>query len=246
MTRGLRIQLLAVLLLAVLAAIIVAPIPNKPSLLAGFRINPGIDLAGGAELRYRVLLDPGFKGDREAETRQVADVVRRRVDSGQLQEPKINSSGEDLIVIQLAGIDADALGEYKKRFGTMGNLQLFATAPQDLQERHDREGVVPIGCRVVRDRNGQPLLIEDRPVIEGRHLVSAEPRPEAGPGGLGWVTSFELNAEGSKLFDEAAEKLYHRRPRGRIVVLLDGEVRSAPVVESPAFHGRGQISGRKE
>jgi len=88
------------------------------------------------------------------------------------------------------------------------------------------------------------LLIRETPVIEGRHIVNAEPQQEAASGGIGWVTLFELDAEGARRLDEAAEQLYRRH--GRIVILLDGEVRSAPVVQSPAFHGRGQISGLRD
>jgi preprotein translocase subunit SecD len=85
------------------------------------------------------------------------------------------------------------------------------------------------------------LLIQETPVIEGRHIIHAEPQQEMTPRGARWVTLFELDAEGSRRFDEAAEQLY--RQQGRIVILLDGEVRSAPSVQSPAFHGRGQITG---
>jgi SecD/SecF fusion protein len=66
------------------------------------------------------------------------------------------------------------------------------------------------------------------------------------PGGSRWVTSFTLNAEGAKMFDDAAERLYNQRPAGLIVIMLDGKVKSAPAVQSPAFHGHGQISGAKD
>ena len=71
------------------------------------RIRPGIDLAGGAELRYKVLFPPGFTGDRQQATRQATDVIRRRLETSLLREPKINSHGDNGIVIQLAGVDAE-------------------------------------------------------------------------------------------------------------------------------------------
>jgi preprotein translocase subunit SecD len=227
MTLKFRLQLLGVFLLAMIAA----------TVLYKFRIVPGIDLAGGAELRYKVLFEPGFKGDRVEATREAADIVRRRLAGNQLQEPKINAHGEDGIVIQLPGIGADGLRDQKRLIAPLGKLQLFAAASQELQERYDREQVVPSGHKVV-DR----ILIEETPVIEGRHIVQAAPQQEFAEGAPRWVTAFELNTEGAKRFDAAAERLYHQRPRGRIVIMLDGKVRSAPVVSSPAFHGRGQIS----
>jgi preprotein translocase subunit SecD len=224
MTRLMRIQFIVVLLSTVLAGFV----------LCRYRLVPGIDLAGGAELRYKVLFEPGFKGDRQGVTKEASDVVRRRLESRLLQEPKINAVGDDEIIVQLPGVDADGLRDCKRLIGPMGELRLHAAAIQELQERYDGDKVVPAGHKVVGK-----LLLEASPVIEGRHIVNAA--PERAP--RGWVTAFELDAEGAKRFDEAAERLHRRSPRGRIAIVLDGAVKSAPVVESPAFHGRGQIKG---
>lgn len=236
MTRMMRVQFILVLLSALLAAVI----------LFRFRIVPGIDLAGGAELRYKVLFKPDFQGDRQEVARGAADVVRRRLESRLLQEPKINAHGDDGIVVQLPGVDENGLRDCKRLIGRMGELRLHAAAAQEYQERFARDQVVPAGFTVVTLPEGTPLLIQDAPVIEGRHIVRAEPEQSPGRTGIRWVTAFELNDEGARRFDEAAAALYHQRPAGRIVILLDGAVKSAPVVQSPAFHGRGQISGSRE
>src|SRR5262247_2095561 len=105
MTTSLRLQFIAVILLTACAIYVLAPIPNKP----GFGINRGIDLAGGAELRYTVLFEPGFRGDRRQTTREAADVLRRRIDPQHLKDPKVTTAGDDGIIVQLAGIEADDL-----------------------------------------------------------------------------------------------------------------------------------------
>jgi preprotein translocase subunit SecD len=208
-----------------------------------FRVKPGIDLAGGAELRYKVLFDPSFTGGREKACREATDVIRRRVESLSLKEPKITTRGDDEIVIQLPGVDADVLRDFKRVIQTTGKLELFVSASQELQERFERDGVVPAGYQALRKGVPSPLLVETPAVIEGRNIIAAEPHREAGLDGASWGTLFELDAEGARRFDEAAERLYRRSPRGRIAIVLDDVVRSAPVVNSPAFHGRGQISG---
>lgn len=234
MTRELRIKLIAILVLAVAAAVVVLPVPNKPRFLSPFRIRPGIDLAGGAELRYRVLFPGGFEGDRAQATRDAADVVRRRVESRLLKEPKITASGDDLILVQLAGIDGDELRDVRRLVRAIGDLEFYAAAPPDVQRLVDAGRGSPAGYKVI---GGQ--AVEERPVVDGKHILRAEPQWTEGGR---WVTAFELDALGAKRFDEAAERLYRRSPKGRIVIVLDGEVRSAPVVASPAFHGRSQIS----
>src|SRR5436190_5963660 len=141
-----RTRFIAIVVLTVIALYIVAPIPNKPKipLLADAGINRGIDLAGGAELRYKVLFDQvGFTGNREAATKTATDVIRRRVEAKQLKEPKINSHGDNEIVIQLAGVDADGLRDYKRLIETSGKLELHAAAPKDLQERYNKDKIIP-------------------------------------------------------------------------------------------------------
>jgi preprotein translocase subunit SecD len=206
-----------------------------------FKPHPGIDLAGGAELRYKMLYGSDFKGDRRAATREAADVLRRRLEAKLLQEPRVTTRGDDEVLIQLPGVDADGVRDARRLIETAGELELYAAATPELQERFDRDGVEPDGYKVVG--KSTRILVEREPVLEGRHIVMAEARPDPGAEGGPWGTAFELDAEGARRFDEAAERLYDRRPRGRIVIVLDGEVRSAPVVNAPAFHGRGQISG---
>jgi SecD/SecF fusion protein len=258
MAQEIRVKFIGIVILTVLAAYVVAPIPNKPQIpvLSDAKIKPGIDLAGGAELRYKVLFDPGFTGSKERATTDATDVIRRRVELKQLKEPKITSHGQDEIVVQLAGVDADSLRDYKRLIETSGKLTLHAAAPKNIQEEYNRNKIIPEGYMAVENADrarggdyeayGAQILVQKNPVIEGRHITHSEPRQELGTGGARWVTSFNLDAEGAKMFDEAAERLYHQRPPGLIVIMLDGKVKSAPAVQSPSFHGTGQISGAKD
>src|SRR5262245_46171135 len=111
MGKDTRARFIGIVIFTLLAAYIVVPIPNKPKIpvLSNAKINLGIDLAGGAELRYKLLFEPGFTGNKEQATNIATDVIRRRVEAKQLKEPKINSHGDNEIVIQLAGVDADGL-----------------------------------------------------------------------------------------------------------------------------------------
>src|SRR5262245_53291547 len=190
-----RVKFIAILILTIIAAYIVAPIPSKPKipLLDNAKINKGIDLAGGAELRYKVLFPPGFTGSKEAATRTATDIIRRRVEAKQLKEPKITSHGDDEIVIQLAGIDADALRDYKRIIQTTGKLMLHAAAPKNIQEQYNKDKIIPQDYMPVKNTErgrggeyeayGDMILVQRNPVIEGRHIVQSEPRQEMVPGG---------------------------------------------------------------
>src|SRR5262245_38758375 len=122
MLRSLRAHFVIILMVTVVAA----------AFLSAYRIRPGMDLAGGAELRYQVLLPDDFKGDPHAATELAAEVVRRRVDATLLQAPKVSTHGKDGLLIQLPGADADGLETCKRRLGKLGDLRLYASAPTAL------------------------------------------------------------------------------------------------------------------
>ena len=55
----------------------------------------------------------------------------------------------------------------------------------------------------------------------------------------GWRVAFNLTSDGSKKFDELAA----RNVGKQVAIVLDGVVKSAPVIQQAEFKGRGTISG---
>jgi SecD/SecF fusion protein len=259
MSQDTRVRFIVIVILAAIFAYVVAPIPNKPKIpgLSDAKINRGIDLAGGAELRYRVLFDDGFTGNKAQANKDATDVIRRRVEAKQLKEPKINAQGDDQIVIQLAGVDRAGLADYRDIIQRTGRLSLHAVASKEIQEKFNKDRQAPAGYKAIdvpsdqRMRreaeyeawNQAQILIQEAPIIEGKNIARSEPRSEVVPGGVRWVTGFELDADGAKQFDEAAKVLYHQRPPGMIAIVLDGVLRSAPAVQTEKFGGQGVITG---
>jgi preprotein translocase subunit SecD len=241
MNSKVRLQFILITVVTLVAAYVALPIPNKPGL--PFQIHRGMDLAGGAELRYKLLFHSEFKGDRQQALREAAEVLRRRMESKQLKEPRISTYGDDEIILQLPGVDADELRDCKRLIETAGTLELYAAAPDEIRERAERDRLVPDGYKWVGHGLRGSMLVEEHPVVVGRNLLAAEARQDAGIDGASWGTAFDLDSDGARRFDEAAERLYVRHPRGRIVVVLDDQIRSVAVVNAPAFYGRGLISG---
>ncbi|MDA8026017.1 MAG: protein translocase subunit SecD [Actinomycetota bacterium] len=54
-----------------------------------------------------------------------------------------------------------------------------------------------------------------------------------------WIVQFTLTSTGSPLFDSIAKQYYQKN----IAIVLDGNVISAPTINSTSFGGHGQISG---
>ncbi len=68
------------------------------------------------------------------------------------------------------------------------------------------------------------------------------------PQGLGanWAVSASLTGDGNKQFNQLASICYNKSPEcptGQIAIVLDGVVKSAPVVQQPSFNGSVQITG---
>jgi preprotein translocase subunit SecD len=208
----------------------------------------------GIELGYLPLWNAGMEEDaRNTVVSDIVTVVRRRLETAGIDCEVVHDAGT--LRVKLPGATSATTEAAKRLLRTAGNLQLRPAAEREVQEKFNSDGVIPAGYAVVQ--NGSPgrggeyeawgskvLLLID-PVIRSRNIQEAEPREERIPGGKRWVTSFVLDADGSKRFDLVAKELYNRRPPGLLGIVLDGDLKSLPAVQSSTFHGRGQISGAK-
>lgn len=252
MTQDTRFRFIVTLVLTALAALAVAPMENKP-FFNDYKIRPGIDLEGGAELRLKFVYGEGETNVKDR-TAEAADIIRKRVEAKQLKEPRINQIGDDGVVVQLAGVDRQQLEEYKKLIIVGGKLELYETAPREVQERFNQTKQREPGWKVIENPEprreaeyapwGSQLLIKEKPILTGRSIVRSEAQSELMPGtARAWYVTFDLDSEGAKLFDEAAERLYAQRPAGMIAIVLDDKLNSAPAVQTNKFGGSGRITG---
>ena len=250
---------LAIIAVAVLLSGLILS-PKKPEKIDSFlghpQIEKGIDLAGGAELRYRALFKPDYRGNRQADLAKIQEVLETRFRSarGALLEPRITPAGDDQIILQMPGIDRDKLDDYKNLVTTIGKLELKEVASRDVHKDWNRTGVVPAGYEPypAGDHARDPdydymkdgILTRSESVIVGDDIASATPAPTFQMGsGPTWQVNFTLHEFGSKKFDDAAARLVVQNPKGRIAIIIDGKLESAPVVQTASFQGSGTISG---
>jgi preprotein translocase subunit SecD len=216
--------------------------------------NRDVDADEGVELAFRLRIPEDLQPQRAQIVRDAEYVVRKRLEAAEVKRFSARSQ-DGVLTVRLPGATPETAARLKRICAVRGEMKLCTVASVAVQESFNRDKTAPEGYVVVDNTGparggeyeayGAKLLVRKAPVIEGRHIVEAEPREELVPGGARWVVAFELNAEGAKLFDDAAEKLYAMRPPGLIAILLDGALKSAPAVQSPSFRGRGQISGAK-
>ncbi|MBI4242944.1 MAG: protein translocase subunit SecD [Planctomycetes bacterium] len=244
-------------IISLLCAYLVLPIPNKPlgdSLLKNIKINPGIDLAGGAEVIYRVYDqdDPAIELSRD-DTQKVAEIIRKRIDRIGLKEPVINVQGNNKIQIQIAGIDKEEWKEYKNIIESTGVLEWKevidpVTHESEYKAVQTDPNVTPQGMQRVENpyysENGEGddkykyVLLDKSPIVTGKEVKNAY--VSFGGIGKGYAVEFILGGPAVKKFAEATKRL---AGKGKIAILLDGRIQSKPSVSGEIPGGSGEIVG---
>ncbi|WP_297779785.1 protein translocase subunit SecD [uncultured Roseovarius sp.] len=164
--------------------------------------------------------------------RQALEIIRRRIDEVGTREPTIQRQGADRILIQVPGIGSAA--ELKALIGTTAQL----TFQPVISRASSADAQAGAGNEVLPslDEEGVFYILERAPVVTGEELVDAQPdfdqngRP---------AVSFRFNPTGARKFgDYTAENIGNP-----FAIVLDGEVISAPVIQSHIAGGSGIITG---
>lgn len=163
---------------------------------------------------------------------QSLEIVRRRVDEAGTREPTIQRQGEDRVLIQVPGIGSAS--ELKELIGQTARLTF-----NPVVSRTSDPGAPPGPRNMVLPSIDEPntyYILEQTPVVSGDQLTDAQPsfdqngRP---------AVNFRFNPTGARLFgDYTAENI-----GSPFAIVLDGEVISAPVIQSHIPGGSGIITG---
>jgi len=240
MKRNNLLSLAFIVLLAVGGLAAVLATHSKPLL--------GLDLQGGAS----VVLAPANGVKASSETlEQAMSIIRQRVDGVGVAEPDITRQGSN-IVIQLPGVkDTDRVlslvGQTAQlRFRPV--LNQAAPGPQ-APPVTSREDDKPEAMVVLPEKTkGQDsALYQLGPSLADGTIISTA-KAEAPQVSGDWMVSFELTGKGSGTFDAIAGKCNPPDkavcPNGRLAIVLDGVVQSAPNINTNKFNGKGQITGK--
>ncbi len=163
---------------------------------------------------------------------QALEIIRRRVDEVGTREPTIQRQGARRVLIQVPGIGSAS--ELKDLIGTTAQLTF-----QPVISRSRNPNVDPgYGNEVLPDLidADQFYVLEAAPVVTGEDLVDAQPsfdqngRP---------AVNFRFNPSGGRRFgDYTADNI-----GSPFAIVLDGEVISAPTIQSHISGGSGIITG---
>ncbi len=165
--------------------------------------------------------------------------IRNRVDEYGAREPDIRPQGEDRIIVQLPGvIDAD---KARRELGRTGILE-FKMVDESHELSDALKGKVPPGDKIYYYRKddpemaGRPILLKKETLLTGEYLSEARvgfDRQSGHP-----EVNIKFNPKGSRIFAKITEENIGKR----LAIVLDGEVYSAPTIQSKIV-GSGRITG---
>jgi len=182
---------------------------------------------------------------------QAIPIIEKRVNGLGLVEPTIQRQGIDRILVQVPGLGdprqlIDLLGrtaklEFRLVNQTMSPQQaLQSGVPQDseilCEARERNTGTDASAMKPPECTGGTPILVYKQIMVEGADLTDA--RASFDQNGRPDV-EFTFNASGARKFGQVTQDNLGRP----FAIVLDGEVMSAPTIQSAILGGRGQITG---
>ena len=179
------------------------------------------DLEDSPEIRVTVsetLLDE----TRRTALKQNLTTLRNRVNEFGVSEPVIQQQGSSRIVVQLPGIEDTA--EAKKILGATATLE-FRMVDLDGDSQAAVEGRVPINSKLYYERDGNPVLLEQKVMLTGEYIIDASSGIEQQTGSP--AVYITLDGKGARIFSKATRDQIGK-PMG--VVYIE-QVKGRPIEE---------------
>jgi preprotein translocase subunit SecD len=202
--------------------------------------------AAGVVNGYLLTLRPTVVADLRRDTMsQALETITRRINALGLTEPTIafTGRGDNEILVQLPGEGDPSRAKAVIQAG--GQLTLNRVAddqpyPSEAAALAAKGGVLPPGTVIVPGKaegqsgisNQQIYYILDRaPIVTGQDLRGASPAPNGNNPGQ-FEVRFQLSSAAAARFGPFTEAQSQLSPKGRMAIVLDHQVYSAPTVNS--------------
>ncbi len=132
-------------------------------------VRHDVDISGDYYMRVG-LSDQELRDTRKFALQQNIITLRKRVNELGVAEPVIQQQGANRIVVQLPGVQDPARA--KEILGATATLE-FRMADETGDVEQARAGRVPVGTRLYKQRNGQPILLKKRIIVTGDQIIDA-------------------------------------------------------------------------
>jgi preprotein translocase subunit SecD len=217
-----RLWILIGVIILLIAGAAIVDWPSGPSVLGRDKLRLGLDLQGGSHLVYVTDLSKIADKDKANAVSSVIEVIRRRIDALGVTEPVIQQTkigGQDAVIVELPGVS-----DIEQAKGLVGKTAQLEFYEQGEDPNSAIPGFKPTG-------------------LNGSHLTRAEVQfggTNSATTSGGPEISLTFTSDGAKLFKDITT----RNVGKPVAIVLDGEVISAPTVQSVIEDGKAVITGK--
>ena len=238
-----NIWLLIITTLLVLGSVFMFTPPQE-------KINQGLDIQGGLSV---VLTAKGADGAAVSndDMEKSRAIIESRVNALGASEAVVQVQGTDQILVQIPGLTntEDALNTIGKT-GKLEFARLDSFTDEDVKTKIENgqasgEGTVSddLGVATLPTGETQHLKVEDgtyTPIVTGSNITKVDIGKRSDTS-TDYAVNISLDSAGAAAFAEASKDL--APTKGKIVIILDNEVQSAPATQSEIPDGNIQITG---
>ena len=206
-------------------------------------LRPGLDIAGGVAMTLQVdpaALEGSDSYERQEKLSKAIEIMESRVNLYGVSEPIVRIVGEDRIEVQLAGIsvkDNPDILEDIKRPARLDFREVHMTARPGIDPEPFGYEMMTLSREAGDQSFEEELYVSRYPALTGKYVDDANPMQNSVGG---FEISLNFDNEGAGRFAEITEKL---AGQGRLAIVLDEVLYSAPSVNEPIRGGRASISG---
>lgn len=194
----------------------------------GEKITQGLDIRGGVSVILTASKEDGKVTDEEMQ--KATAIIERRVNSLGASEATVQQSGESSILVQIPGAT-----DSKKAIEVIGKTGLLEFVNVlDIKDPETR-AALEAGKPGVQLKSGTYQAFMTGDSIKN---VTVDQEQQGSPY---YQVGLQLNDEGTEKFAAVSRELvaFH----GKIAIVLDGSVDSAPAVQAAITNGRVSITG---
>lgn len=227
---GIYLRFLAIVILAVIAGAIALPDsrinlkPIKIPFEKQYDLKLGLDLQGGTHLVYEGDMKD-VPADAQADAMSSArDVIERRVNAFGVSEPLVQVSGNNRLIVELPGVKD--INEAINLIGQTPFLEFREENPNPPSATPDENGEITV--------NADEIFLPTE--LSGKQLERASLEFDQATGAP--IVSLQFNDEGRRLFGDITQRNLGKR----LAIFLDGEIISAPTVQTAITDGKAVIT----
>lgn len=212
-----------------------------------YGIQLGLDLKGGTSFLLKMDLEKIDKAGHSQAVQKAMDIIGKRVNQFGVTEPIIQAIGADRILVQIPGLKEKDLQQARRAVQKAAFLEFRLVHANNDQLQADAVNnprfVPPLGytnLTRVEDRDGQKVTrsfyVRLKSELSGKSVERAFVQLD--DVGRPYV-ALKFTPEGSKAFARVTSANVGRQ----LAIILDGELQSAPVIQTEITGGNAQITG---